>query len=206
MNWKELYETNKHRKTQAIEVIHGDFIVRTTLKYVIEQYSYIIWLASISIVILFILLFRQNIRAMISSFVLLVFILLFSIFFHSFSIIGRKKKIVIKTNGQEIIIPYHNLKNFYIEESSNRICFKKYKQYSLILLYETPTHHICDICLPIHLLPPKQIEELFKQIEVKDCSTNYQKKCVAYKRKRFFRKALLFLFLMLVVLLISFLS
>lgn len=206
MNWKELYETNKHRKTQTIEVIHGDFMIKTTLKYFVEQYSYIILLSSISTIILFILLFHQNMRAMISSFVLLGFILLFSIFFHSFSIIGKKKKIVIKTNGQEIIIPYHNLKNLYLEENSIRICFKKYKQYSLIFLYETPTHHICDVSLPIHLLSPKQIENLFQQIEVKDCSINYQEKCIAYKRKRFFRKALLFIFLMILVFLISFLS
>lgn len=206
MNWKELYETNKHRKTQTIEVIHGDFMIKTTLKYFVEQYSYIILLSSISTIILFILLFHQNIRAMISSFVLLGFILLFSIFFHSFSIIGKKKKIVIKTNGQEIIIPYHNLKNLYLEENNIRICFKKYKQYSLIFLYETPTHHICDVSLLIHLLSPKQIENLFQQIEVKDCCINYQEKCIAYKRKRFFKKALLFIFLMILVFLISFLS
>lgn len=203
MTWKKLYEQNKNRKTEIIDKIEGDFAITTSIKYVIKQYPYPILISSVVTFLALILAFHKTPKAMLYSFLLIVFLLLCAVFFNSFSIIGKQKKITIKTNGQEIIIPYHQVKSIYLEETSFRILFKKHHQYSLILLYETPKHTICDIILSTNLLPEKQIESFLGQIKVKSSSTNYQEKCIYHKKRRFLKKAILFLVLSLIVFFLS---
>jgi len=206
MNWKELYEINRNRKIQVIEEIQGDFTIKSSIKHFLKRHPYGI-LVSFSIIILLCLFaFYQTPKAMISTFLLLGSILFFSILFHSFSIIGKKNEIIVKTNGQELIIPYNKLKHLYIEESYFRIFFKKYYQYSLILLYESSAHNICDVSFSTSLLQEQEIEEVLRQVKVKSCPINYQKECIDHRRKRLLKKVILFILLSLIVFFLSLLT
>lgn len=203
MSWKEIYRTNQNRKIQEIAEIQGDFAITSSVNHLLKNHPYRIVIIVSIIILLFLFTFYQNPKALFSAVLLFGFILFAAIFFQSFSIVGKKKKITVKADGQEIIIPYDKLKQLYIEETYFHLFFKKYYQYFLVLLYESSNHHICDIKLSTTLLQEKEVEDLWKKVKLKPCQVNYQRQCSNHKKRRFFKKAILFVLLSLIIFILS---
>lgn len=203
MSLKTIYENNKNRKNQVVDYISEDFIIKTNIKNIWNYHKYLtITLTAVTILLLIITF--NNINIIFSEVLLILSIILLFIFFNSYLIIAKNNELSIRTNGQQINIPYNKLKNIYLEKSNKRIIFKKHQKYFLIILYKTPGNNICDISLPVSLLEKKDIENLFNHIVIKDNNINYQEKCTNYKINRFLKKMALLLILTLIIICIYF--
>ena len=117
MKWEIVYEQNKNRKEQEIEKIIGDFSLKTSISYLSKKKKQLILVVCLIIFIFIIVTFYSSLRAMLSSIFLFITMLFFSFFFHTYKIEGKKGKVLIKTNGQEINLQIDKLRNMYIEDS-----------------------------------------------------------------------------------------
>lgn len=198
MKWETIYEQNKNRKEQEIEKITSDFSLKTSISYLSKRKKQLLLVVCLIVFTLIIFTFYSSLKAMISSIFLFVSMLFFSFFFHTYKIEGKKGKVLIKTNGQEINLQVDKLRNIYIEESLYRIFFIKQKSYSLIILYETPNHNICDIILPTTLISTKEVQKWFSTITLKQKIKNNQQKCKQYKKKRILKKLIFYVILLFI--------
>lgn len=198
MSLEKLYKENINRKMQEIKDMPTDFILKTNINNLSKKYKRLILLIIVILFFVLIITFLDSIRAMLSSFLLFIALTIFSVFFNSYSIVGKDGIITIKTNGEEIKISNNKIKNIYLEENTYRIAFKKRKSYSLVILYETPNNNICDIVLNTVLLSPKKLENWFSNITLKEIEANNQEKCIKYKRKRLLKK-IIFYSVMLII-------
>jgi len=198
MNFEKLYKENINRKTQEVKQIPSNFIINAKLNNLTKRNKKIILIGSIILSIILIITFLSSLKAMISSFFLLIILILLSVFFNTYSIIGKEGIIKIKTNSQEIKINKEKIKNIYLEEYTYRIFIKKRKGYVLVILYETPNNNICDITLNTILLSPKDLQNWFFNITLKEMISNNQERCIKYKRKRLLKK-IIFYSIMLII-------
>ena len=203
MEWKDIYKKNKNRKIEEIEEITSDFSLKTNFKNILKYHKNIVLLVCIIIIVLIIITFRSSLNVMLSAFLLIGLLLLSSLFFLSFSIIGKEDKFIIKSSGEEVIIPYSRVKHIYLEENTDRIFIKKRNYYTLVILYETQKQNICDIRLSTLLLDKDEFRNWLEYFKLKPTNINYQEKCIKYKRKRFFKKFILFCFLMLIAIILT---
>lgn len=203
MEWKEIYKENKNRKVEEIEKITSDFLLKTNLKNILKYHKNITLLVCIMIIVLIIITFRSSLNVMLSAFLLIALLILSSLFFLSFSITGKEDKFIIKSSGEEVVIPYSKVKHIYLEENTDRIFIKKRNYYTLVILYETQKQNICDIRLSTLLLDRDEFKNWLEYFKLKPSNINYQEKCIKYKRKRFFKKFILFCFVMLIVIILT---
>lgn len=192
MNFENIYKENINRKNQEVKDIKSNFILKASINNISTKYKRIILLCSIIIFFIIIITFSSSLKAMMSAFLLFIILIVFSIFFNTYSIIVKDEIITVKTNSEEIKINKEKIKNIYIEENCYRIIFKKRKSYSLIILYETPNCNICDIVLNVALLSAEQLKDWFSTITLKTIKVNNQQKCIKYKRKRLLKKIIIY--------------
>ena len=198
MKWKEIYEKNKHRENEEIEEIISDFSLKCNVKNFWNNYKKTIIIVSIIIMILLIVTFHKNLETLLYVFLLFLILILSSMFFLKFSITAKSNIVRIYYNGAEIKIPYNKVKNIYLKENTERIFFKKFYFYSIIILYQTPNNNICDINLPTTFVNKKDFIRCLDKIKTKKSKVNYQQKSNKYKRKRFLRKIIILFILTLI--------
>lgn len=203
MGWKEVYEKNINRKTEELEKITSDFLLKTNYKNVLKYHKKTIYILGIIFSIIIIITFKFLINIMLPIFILLSILIFCSLFFLNFSIKGFNNNIIIETNGEEVVIPYNKVKQIYLEKNTDRIFIKKRQFYTLIILYENNRNNICDLHLPTFLLDVEEFQNWLKYLKVKFTDINYQEKCIKYKRKRFRNKFILFLILMIIAIIIT---
>lgn len=202
MDWETIYKKNRNRKFQEIQEITSNFILKTSLNNLSKITQRILIIGSITFLILLIIAFHSSIKAILSAILLFLLITIFSFYFNSYKIEVKKEKIIILANGQKINILVDKLKNIYLEENYYRIFSIKKKSYSLVILYETTKHEICDIKLTTSLLSREKLSKWFSTIILKPNKVNNEKKCIQYKRKRMLKKILFYGILMLFAFLI----
>lgn len=193
-----LYRENINRKTQEIDNMTENFELKTNIKNTIEKNKNMIIIISIIFIglITFIWLYSYK---LVLAFIFMIFtIVLLSIIFNSFSVKYQNKKLIIKTITDEIEIDEKKIKNLYLEENYYRIFIKKRKNYTLVILYETPKGNILDIRLSTYLISCKDLNDMFVKIKLKEKIVNNQEKCNKYKRKRLLKKAILFIIMSLI--------
>lgn len=198
MKWKEIYEKYKNRENEEIEEIISDFSLKSSVKNFWNNYKKTIIIVCIIMMILLIVTFHKNLETLLYVFLLFLILVLSSMFFLRFSITAKSKIVRIYYNGTEIKIPYDKIKNIYLKENKERIFFKKFYFYSIIILYQTPNNNICDIILPTTFVNKKDFIRCLDKIKTKKSKINYQKKSNDYKRKRFLRKIIILLILTLI--------
>lgn len=198
MSFEKIYKDNINRKRQEIKEMPSEFQIKTNINIFFKKYKILVIIIALIISITLIVTFWNSLNAMLSSFLMFIILGIFSIFFNSYSIIGKDGIVTIKTNGEEIKINKNKIKNIYLEENTYRILFKKRKSYWLVILYETPNNNICDIVLNTVLLSQKKLENWFSNITLKEIKVNNQEKCIKYKRKRMLKK-IIFYSIMLII-------
>ena len=198
MNLEKIYKENINRKKQEIREMPSDFVLKTNINIFIKKHKTSIILITIILIITLMITFLGSLKAMLLSFLMFTIIIIFSIFFNSYSITGKDGIITIKINAEEIKIDKDKIKNIYLEENIYRLVFKKRKSYSLIILYETPNKNICDITLTTTLLSPKKLHDWLSNITLKELKVNNQEKCIKYKGKRLIKK-IIFYSIMLII-------
>lgn len=192
MKWNELYEKNRSRRSREIDKVKNDCILKARPKNFINKYSKLLYTILLIISALLILSFHSNIRALLLTFVMLILILLFTMYFNTFTINCKNNKMIVRTNNQKVEIEYANLKNIYIEKRQNRIFIKKKDSFFLMILYKTPNNNIGNIALPILLLNEKDVQKFLNSFELKEVKSNNIVKAQKYQLKRLLIKVGLF--------------
>lgn len=199
MKWNEIYEKNKCRKSREIEAVKKDIILKAKLKNFINEYSKFIYITLLIISVLLIISFYSNIKALITTFLMLIIIVLCTIYFNTFTIICKNNKMIVKQNNQKLQIDYSNLKNIYIEKKQSRIFLKKINDFSLMILYKAPNNNISNIQLPTLFLNKKDIQRFLDIFEIKQVKSNNMAKAQKYQLRRLLIKAGLFIFVWVVI-------
>ncbi len=199
MKWNEIYEKNKCRKSREIEAVKKDIILKAKLKNFINEYSKFIYITLLIISVLLIISFYSNIKALITTFLMLIIIVLCTIYFNTFTIICKNNKMIVKQNNQKLQIDYSNLKNIYIEKKQSRIFLKKINDFSLMILYKASNNNISNIQLPTLFLNKKDIQRFLDIFEIKQVKSNNMAKAQKYQLRRLLIKAGLFIFVWVVI-------
>jgi len=201
MNFNELYEKNKFRKYREIEQVENDVVLKARVKNFIDKYKKILIIVLCIISILLILSFHSNLKILVLTFFMLVFILLLSIYYNTFTIICKNNKMIIKMNMQEIKIEYSKLKNVYIENKKTRILIKKRDNFLIVILYKAPNGNISNIYLPTMFLNKNDINKFLKTFKVKEEKSDNIVKAQKYQIKRLLIKTILFVLVWIAIIL-----
>lgn len=201
MSFKELYEKNKFRKYREIEKVENDIILKARVKNFISRYNKILIIVLSIISILLIVAFHAKLNVLALVFSMFILILLFSVYFNTFTIVCKNNKMLIKMNMQEIEIEYSKLKNVYIENRRTRIFIKKRDNFLLVILYKAPNGNISNIELPILFSNEKDIQKFLKNFKVKEEKSDNVVKAQKYQIKRLLIKAGLFLLVWIIIIL-----
>lgn len=199
MKWNEIYEKNKCRKSREIENVKKDIILKAKLKNFINEYSKFIYITLLIISILLIISFYSNMKALITTFLMLIVIVLCTIYFNTFTIICKNNKMIVKQTNQKLQIDYSNLKNIYIEKKQTRIFFKKTDSFFVMILYKAPNNHISNVQLPILFLNRNDVQKFLNNFELKQGKSNNIAKAQKYQLKRLFIKVGLFILVWIVI-------
>lgn len=199
MKWNELYEKNKCRKSREIENVKKDIILKARLKNFINGYSKFIYITLLIISVLLIISFYSNIKALISTFLMLIIIVLCTIYFNAFTIICKNNKMIVKQTNQKLQIDYSNLKNIYIEKKQTRIFLKKTDSFSLMILYKAPNNNISNIQLPVLFLNKNDVQKFLDIFEIKQGKSNNISKAQKYQLRRLLIKVGLFILVWIVI-------
>lgn len=199
MKWNELYEKNKCRKLREIENVKNDIILKARLKNFINEYSKKIYITILIVSLLIIISFYSNINTLITTFLMLITIMLCTIYFNTFTIICKNNKIIVKQNNQKLQIDYSNLKNIYIEKKQTRIFFKKTDSFFLMILYKAPNGNISNVQLPTLFLNKNNVQKFLDTFEIKQSKTNNILQAQKYQLKRLLIKIILFILVWIVI-------
>lgn len=199
MKWNELYEKNKCRKLRKIENVKNDIILKARLKNFINEYSKKIYITILIVSLLIIISFYSNINTLITTFLMLITIMLCTIYFNTFTIICKNNKIIVKQNNQKLQIDYSNLKNIYIEKKQTRIFFKKTDSFFLMILYKAPNGNISNVQLPTLFLNKNNVQKFLDTFEIKQSKTNNILQAQKYQLKRLLIKIILFILVWIVI-------
>lgn len=199
MKWNELYEKNKCRKSREIENVKRDIILKARLKNFINEYSKKIYITILIVSLLIIISFYSNINTLITTFLMLITIMLCTIYFNTFTIICKNNKIIVKQNNQKLQIDYSNLKNIYIEKKQTRIFFKKTDSFFLMILYKAPNGNISNVQLPTLFLNKNNVQKFLDTFEIKQSKTNNILQAQKYQLKRLLIKIILFILVWIVI-------
>lgn len=200
MKWNELYEKNKCRKSREIENVKNDCILKARLKNFTNKYTKILYVTLFIILVLLIWVFRTNINALLLTFLMLILILSFTIYFNTFTIICKNNKMIIKSNNQKVEIAYSNLRNIYIDKKQTRIFIKKRDSFYLMILYKAPNNNISNMELPTLFLNKKDAQKFLDSFEIKEGKSGNISKAQKYQLKRLLIKAGLFILVWIVIL------
>ena len=128
-------------------------------------------------------------------------ILMFSIYCNTFTISCKNNNMSIKTNMQEIIIAYKDLKNVFIDKKYERIFIKKRDYFRLIKLSQAPNGNISTVELPILFVNQKDLEKFLNNFELMpEKNVKNIEKAREYKLKRLLIKAGLFILIWILIL------
>ena len=196
-----LYEKNKNRKLQEISQVNNNIIFKARVGNLIKSYPRIIPITLILIAIVLILVFHSSIKLLGLVFFMYALILMFSVYCNTFTISCKNNNMSIRTNMQEIIINYKNLKNIFIDKKYERIFIKKREYFKLVILYKAPNGSISNVELPTLFVSEKDLEKFLNNFELMpEKNVKNIEKAREYKLKRLLIKIGLFILVWLLIL------
>lgn len=196
-----LYEKNKNRKLQEISQVNNNIIFKARVGNLIKSYPRIIPITLILIAIVLILVFHSSIKLLGLVFFMYALILMFSVYCNTFTISCKNNNMNIRTNMQEIIINYKNLKNIFIDKKYERIFIKKREYFKLVILYKAPNGNISNVELPTLFVSEKDLEKFLNNFELMpEKNVKNIEKAREYKLKRLLIKIGLFILVWLLIL------
>ena len=196
-----LYEKTKNRKLQEIRDVSSNIIFKARVGNLIKSYPKRILIVLILIAVILVIAFHSNIRLLSLVLLMYVLILMFSIYCNTFTISYKNNNMSIKTNMQEIIIAYKDLKNVFIDKKYERIFIKKREYFRLIILYKAPNGNISNVELPILFVNQKDLEKFLNNFELMpEKNVKNLERAREYKLKRLIIKAGLFILIWILIL------
>lgn len=196
-----LYEKTKNRKLQEIRDVNSNIIFKARVGNLIKSYPKLIPIILILIAVILVITFHSNMRLLSLVLFMYALILMFSIYCNTFTISCKNNNMSIKTNMQEIIIAYKDLKNVFIDKKYERIFIKKREYFRLIILYKAPNGNISNVELPILFVNQKDLEKFLNNFELMpEKNVKNIEKAREYKLKRLLIKAGLFILIWILIL------
>ncbi len=196
-----LYEKTKNRKLQEIKDVNSNIIFKARVGNLIKSYPKLIPIILILIAVILVITFHSNMRLLSLVLFMYALILMFSIYCNTFTISCKNNNMSIKTNMQEIIIAYKDLKNVFIDKKYERIFIKKREYFRLIILYKAPNGNISNVELPILFVNQKDLEKFLNNFELMpEKNVKNIEKAREYKLKRLLIKAGLFILIWILIL------
>ena len=196
-----LYEKTKNRKLQEIRDVSSNIIFKARVGNLIKSYPKSIPIVLMLIAVILVIAFHSNIRLLSLVLLMYVLILMFSIYCNTFTISCKNNNMSIKTNMQEIIIAYKDLKNVFINKKYERIFIKKREYFRLIILYKAPNGNISNVELPILFVNQKDLEKFLNNFELMpEKNVKNLERAREYKLKRLLIKAGLFILIWILIL------
>lgn len=196
-----LYEKTKNRKLQEIRDVNSNIIFKARVGNLIKSYPKLIPIILILIAVILVITFHSNMRLLSLVLFMYVLILMFSIYCNTFTISCKNNNMSIKTNMQEIIIAYKDLKNVFIDKKYERIFIKKREYFRLVILYKAPNGNISNVELPILFVNQKDLEKFLNNFELMpEKNVKNIEKAREYKLKRLLIKAGLFILIWILIL------
>lgn len=196
-----LYEKTKNRKLQEVRDVSSNIIFKARVGNLIKSYPKCIPIVLILIAVILVITFHSNMRLLSLVLFMYVLILMFSIYCNTFTISCKNNNMSIKTNMQEIIIAYKDLKNVFIDKKYERIFIKKREYFRLIILYKAPNGNISNVELPILFVNQKDLEKFLNNFELMpEKNVKNIERAREYKLKRLLIKAGLFILIWILIL------
>lgn len=196
-----LYEKTKNRKLQEVRDVNSNIIFKARVGNLIKSYPKLIPIILILIAVILVITFHSNMRLLSLVLFMYVLILMFSIYCNTFTISCKNNNMSIKTNMQEIIIAYKDLKNVFIDKKYERIFIKKREYFRLIILYKAPNGNISNVELPILFVNQKDLEKFLNNFELMpEKNVKNIERAREYKLKRLLIKAGLFILIWILIL------
>lgn len=196
-----LYEKTKNRKLQEIRDVNSNIIFKARVGNLIKSYPKLIPVILILIAVILVITFHSNMRLLSLVLFMYALILMFSIYCNTFTISCKNNNMSIKTNMQEIIIAYKDLKNVFIDKKYERIFIKKREYFRLIILYKAPNGNISNVELPILFVNQKDLEKFLNNFELMpEKNVKNIERAREYKLKRLLIKAGLFILIWILIL------
>ena len=196
-----LYEKTKNRKLQEIRDVSSNIIFKARVGNLIKSYPKLIPIILILIAVILVITFHSNMRLLSLVLFMYALILMFSIYCNTFTISCKNNNMSIKTNMQEIIIAYKDLKNVFIDKKYERIFIKKREYFRLIILYKAPNGNISNVELPILFVNQKDLEKFLNIFELMpEKNVKNIERAREYKLKRLLIKAGLFILIWILIL------
>ena len=196
-----LYEKTKNRKLQEVRDVNSNIIFKARVGNLIKSYPKLIPIILILIAVILVITFHSNMRLLSLVLFMYVLILMFSIYCNTFTISCKNNNMSIKTNMQEIIIAYKDLKNVFIDKKYERIFIKKREYFRLIILYKAPNGNISNVELPILFVNQKDLEKFLNNFELMpEKNVKNLERAREYKLKRLLIKAGLFILIWILIL------
>lgn len=196
-----LYEKTKNRKLQEIRDVNSNIIFKARVGNLIKSYPKLIPIILILIAVILVITFHSNMRLLSLVLFMYALILMFSIYCNTFTISCKNNNMSIKTNMQEIIIAYKDLKNVFIDKKYERIFIKKREYFRLVILYKAPNGNISNVELPILFINQKDLEKFLNNFELMpEKNVKNLERAREYKLKRLLIKAGLFILIWILIL------
>lgn len=196
-----LYEKTKNRKLQEVRDVSSNIIFKARVGNLIKSYPKCIPIVLILIAVILVITFHSNMRLLSLVLFMYALILMFSIYCNTFTISCKNNNMSIKTNMQEIIIAYKDLKNVFIDKKYERIFIKKREYFRLVILYKAPNGNISNVELPILFVNQKDLEKFLNNFELMpEKNVKNIEKAREYKLKRLLIKAGLFILIWILIL------
>ena len=196
-----LYEKTKNRKLQEVRDVSSNIIFKARVGNLIKSYPKCIPIVLILIAVILVITFHSNMRLLSLVLFMYALILMFSIYCNTFTISCKNNNMSIKTNMQEIIIAYKDLKNVFIDKKYERIFIKKREYFRLVILYKAPNGNISNVELPILFVSQKDLEKFLNNFELMpEKNVKNIEKAREYKLKRLLIKAGLFILIWILIL------
>lgn len=196
-----LYEKTKNRKLQEIRDVNSNIIFKARVGNLIKSYPKLIPIILILIAVILVITFHSNMRLLSLVLFMYALILMFSIYCNTFTISCKNNNMSIKTNMQEIIIAYKDLKNVFIDKKYERIFIKKREYFRLVILYKAPNGNISNVELPILFVNQKDLEKFLNNFELMpEKNVKNLERAREYKLKRLLIKAGLFILIWILIL------
>ncbi len=196
-----LYEKTKNRKLQEVRDVSSNIIFKARVGNLIKSYPKCIPIVLILIAVILVITFHSNMRLLSLVLFMYALILMFSIYCNTFTISCKNNNMSIKTNMQEIIIAYKDLKNVFIDKKYERIFIKKREYFRLVILYKAPNGNISNVELPILFVSQKDLEKFLNNFELMpEKNVKNLERAREYKLKRLLIKAGLFILIWILIL------
>lgn len=199
MKLKDLFEKNTQRRYYPITNVKKENIV-LEMKPLKKIGKSIFGLLIALMIILGLLLINFNVKYFTVSIALILLFVLLFIFGNRCIIQCDKETLNIKQGFQRLNIPYKNLKNVYIGQVSGLLFFLPAFNYNIVVRYEDNFSFLRELEFSLLCADEKDVEAFLNNFEIEQ---EVQERYVQYERRKFGKKALSFIFTLILVIIVA---